>query len=316
MGIQSSWSVSGDGEEPMNRSSTTWFVNIEFDYDANNCTATIAGSDGLKKYTKTFSLEGRSFKTLKYWASVTGSGGISVSPSLSDLTYSFTTAKADAAVQIVSVEGKSVKYLAYDKNEGEGVLIAAAYDENGSLVFAESKAVTLSATPRYDDFTFSRSIDGYQIALFIWEKTNSLTPLGIKDKTSSVVKKLVPAAATASQEPEENNPASNSYDGDTSTVWASNGEQNIVYDLGDIYTITGVNVAFAKYDDARYIPYEVYISEDNINWETVFKGNSIPASGDFMKFITKKSGRYVKVVVKGNSISGWSSLSEVEIYGG
>ena len=116
-GIQSGWSVSGDGEEPMNRSSTTWFVTIEFDYDTNMCTATIAGSDGLKKYTKVFSLEGRSFKTLKYWASVTGAGGISVGPSLSELTYSLTTRKADAAVQIVSVEGKNVKYLAYDKQE-------------------------------------------------------------------------------------------------------------------------------------------------------------------------------------------------------
>ena len=315
-GIQSGWSVSGDGEEPMNRSSTTWFVTIEFDYDAGLCTASIAGSDGLKKYTKTFSLEGRSFKTLKYWASVTGTGGIYVSPSLSDLSYSFTTAKADACVQIVSVEGKNVKYLAYDKSEDDAVLIGAAYDENGSLVFAESEEISLSATPEYGDFAFTKSVDGCKVALFIWDKTNKLVPIGLKDKTSAVTKKLVPSAVTASQEPEQSNPAKNSCDGNLSTVWASNGEQNIVYDLGDVYNITGINVAFAKYDDARYIPYEVYVSEDNVNFETVFKGNSIPQSGDFMKFITNKTGRYVKVVVKGNTTSGWSSLSEVEIYGG
>lgn len=315
-GIQSGWSVSGDGEEPMNRSSTTWFVTIEFDYDTGMCTASIAGSDNLKKYTKTFPLDGRSFRTLKYWASVTGTGGIYVSPSLSDLKYSFTTAKADACVQIVSVEGKNVKYLAYDKAEGDAVLIGAAYDENGSLVFAESEAITLSATPEYGDFTFTKSVDGYKVGLFIWEKVNNLVPIGLKDKTSSVTKKLVPVSVTASQEPESNNPAKNSCDGNLATVWASNGEQSIVYDLGDVYNITGINVAFAKYDDARYIPYEVYVSDDNVNFETVFKGNSIPQSGDFMKFITNKTGRYVKVRVKGNTTSGWSSLSEVEIYGG
>lgn len=317
VGIQSGWSVSGEGEEPMNRSSTTWLVTIEFDYDTNMCTATVAGSDGLKKYTKAFSLEGRSFKTLKYWASVTGSGGISVSPSLTDLTYSLTVPKADAAVQIVSVEGKNVKYLAYDKDENEGVIIGAAYNEQGALVFAEiGDKISLSQTPRYGDFTFDKSIDGYKAGLFIWGNTGSLTPVSISAKTASAVKKLVPVSVVASQEPESNNPAKNSCDGNTATVWASNGEQNIVYDLGGVCKITGINIAFVKYNDARYIPYEVYVSEDNVSFETVYKGNSVPYSGDFIKFITNKTGRYVKVVVKGNTVSGWSSLSEVEIYGG
>lgn len=316
VGIQSSWSASGDGEEPMNRSSTTWFVTIEFDYDAGKCTAIIAGSDGLKKYTKVFDLEGRSFKKLKYWASVNGSGGITVSPSLSDLSYYLTAQKGDAWVQVVSAENKNVKYLAYDKQEQDAVLIGAAYDEDGTLLFAESEEITLSATPQYGDFTFTKSVDGYRVGLFIWEKANNLVPIGLNDKTASVIRKLVSVSVVASQEPEASNPAKNSYDGNQATVWASNGEQNIVYDLGGIYNITGINVAFAKYDDARYIPYEVYVSEDNINWEVIFKGNSIPYSGDFMKFITNKTARYVKVIVKGNTVSGWSSLSEVEIYGG
>lgn len=315
VGIQSSWSVSGSGEEPMNRSSTTWFVTIEFDYDTDMCTATIAGSDGLKKYTKAFSIAGRSFKTLKYWASVTGDGGISVGPSLSNLTYSLNTRKATADVQVVSVEGKNVKYLAYDQNEGEGVLIGVAYDETGAVAFAESKPINLSSIPQCGEVTFNKSFNGYRVGLFIWNKTNSLIPIGLNDKTAAVTRKLTAKTVTASQEPESNNPAKNSCDGNLSTVWASNGEQSIVYDLGSVYKITGVNVAFAKYNDNRYIPYEVYISEDNLSFEPVFKGNSIPYSGDFMKFITNKTGRYVKVVVKGNTISGWSSLSEVEIYG-
>ncbi|MBR5535294.1 MAG: Ig-like domain-containing protein [Clostridia bacterium] len=317
VGIQSSgWRVTGEGEEPMNRSSTTWYVEIEFDYDEGVCIANIAGSDGLKKYTKTFPLEGRSFKTLKYWVSVTGEGGVYVSPSLSDLKYSYTTPKATAAVQIISQEGKNVKYLAYDKDEGEGVLIGAVYDKDDCLLFTESKKITLSAVPQYGDFTFTKSTDGCKAGLFIWDKVNSLNPLGIKDKTKLATGKIAPVSFIATDEPESNNSAGNSCDGKLSTVWASKGEQNIVYDLGDVCTITGINVAFTKYADARYIPYEVYVSEDNVNYQAVFKGNSIPYSGDFMKHITNKKARYVKVVVKGNTISGWSSLAEVEILGG
>ncbi len=317
VGIQSSWGVSGDGEEPMNRSSTTWYVTVEFDYDEDVCTASIAGSDGLKVYTKSFPINAMSFTKLKYWASVTGSGGISVGPSLSNLTYTLTTQKADAFVQIVSVEGDKVTYLACDKNEGGGVMIGAAYDESGALVFAESgEEIALSAIPEYGEFTFSRSTDGYRVGLFVWTSAKSLVPVSLEDKTASVAGKLIPVAITASQEPESNNPAKNSCDGNMSTVWASNGEQNVVYDLGDIYTVTGINIAFAKYADARYIPYEIYVSEDNSGYELVYRGNSVPNSGDFIKFITNESARYVKVVVKGNTVSGWSSLSEVEIYGG
>lgn len=314
--IQSNWSASGEGEEPMRRSSTAWYVTLEFDYDNDTCTATIAGSDKLKKYTKVFPLNGMSFKTLRYWVTKDGDGYIKVGPQLTELNYTLTTAKADSAVQIVSCEGNSVKYLAYDKNEGNGVLIGAAYDENGALAFAESEEVGFTALPEYGEFTFDRSINGYKIGLYLWTEKNSLVPMGLSDKTAAVVKKLAPVAVAASQEPEANNPAKNSCDGDKATIWTSNGVQNIVYDLGGMYTIAGVNVAFAEYTDERYIPFEIYVSEDNIEWSKVYSGNSVVRSGGFMKFNANKVGRYVKVVVKGNTVSGWSSLGEVEIYGG
>ncbi len=317
VGVQSSWAVSGDGEEPMNRSSTTWYVTIEFDYDANTCTASIAGSDQLKVYTKTFNLDGRSFKTLKYWAAVNGSGGISVGASLSNLTYTLTTRKADAMVQFVSAEGNKVKYLAYDASGAEGVLVGAAYDENGALVFAESESVSLSSIPEYGEMTFSRSTDGYRIGLFIWEKTNSLIPIGLGDKTYSAVRKLTPVSIWASAEPEANNPAKNVVDGNTSTVWASQGVNNIVLDLGEEFKLSEIKLAFAKYSDERVIPFTLSVSSDNSSWTTVYSGNSIPYSGDYMDFyiLPDEGMRYVKLEVEGNTISGWSSVSEIAVYG-
>ncbi|MBQ7876457.1 MAG: discoidin domain-containing protein [Clostridia bacterium] len=314
-GIQSSWSVSGEGEEPMNRSSTTWFVMVEFDYDADLCTATVAGSDGLKKYTKTFPINSMSFKKLKYWASVNGSGGITVGPSLSDLTYTVTVQKADSLVEINRVEGNTINYFGYDKNESEGVLIAAAYDSSDSLVFADSTLATLSAQPNYADAEFTKNFDGYKVGLFYWETMNGLVPLGLNHITSGKTGKLTVAAIDATAEPESNNPAKNAVDGNLDTAWTSEGEQSIILDLGSQKTLNAIKLAFKKYDDSRYIPFEVLVSEDNINWETVYKGNSVVGSGDFMVFVTNKNACYVKITPKGNTVSGWNSVAEIEIYG-
>lgn len=318
VGIQSSWSVSGDGEEPMNRSSTTWYVTVEFDYDADTCTASVAGSDQLKVYTKTFDINASSFKTLKYWAAVNGSGGITVGPSLSNLTYTLTTQKGDAWVQVASVEGERVKYLAYHKNEGSGVIIGAAYDENGALVFAESEKAEFSATPAYGEFTFSQSTDGYKVALFMWTKSNSLVPIGLEDVTDCAIGKLVPVNYWASAEPQAENPAKNAIDGDKSTVWASEGVQNIVLDFGEEVNVNLINLAFKEYDDDRITPFTISVSTDNSTWTRVYSGNNVPYSGDFMNFylLPAQNVRYVRVEGRGHNVSGWNAIAEIEVYGG
>lgn len=316
-GIKSDWSVSGEGEEPLNRSSTTWYVTLEFDYDMGICTARIAGSDKLKTYTKTFDLNGKSFKTLKYWATVDGDGAISVSPSLSDLTYTLTTAKAEADVQIVSVMGNSAEFLSYDKNADSGALIGAAYDESDMLLFAESEGISLSDIPGYKKMEFSKNIEGCKIALFIWSDKNSLKPVSLSDKTAAAIKKLKPATVTATAQPEAENPAENAVDGNLSTVWASQGTQSIVLDFESAKTITQINLAFAKYNDNRAIPFTICASDNGESWSVVYSGSSVPKSGEYMKFY-KPSGvtaRFVKVEVRGNTVSGWSSVSEIEVYG-
>ncbi len=315
-GIKSTWSSSGEGEEPMNRSSTTWFVTMEFDYDENMCTATIAGSDGIRKYTKVFDLNGMSFKKLRYWVTKDGSGTIKVAPSLTDVKYTVTTIKADSFVQFVSAEGNKVSFLGYDKNEDEGVLIAAAYKKDGALVFAEGKEVSLTSELSYGEETFSRSFDGYRVGLFYWSGINTLEPLGVNGSAAAPLGKLSPVSYEASQAPEANNPAENALDGKLDTIWTSNGTQSLTLDLGSVKTVGKVKLAFAKYDDDRYIPFTVYSSEDGINYEVIYSGNSVVRSGDYMSFITNKTARYIKLEVRGNTVSGWSSVAELEVYGG
>ncbi len=88
----SGWSrISESGESPLARSSTRWIVTIEFDYDNDSCTATLAGSDGSwvkgVTYQKTFPLNGAKFRTFKGYTTKDGTGAITVSPSISDVKY-------------------------------------------------------------------------------------------------------------------------------------------------------------------------------------------------------------------------------------
>ena len=316
--IKNSWSVSGEGEEPMNRSSTTWYVTIEFDYDEDVCTAVIAGSDKLKTYTKKFDLNGMSFSKMRYWLTKDGEGAVKTGPSISEVGYTLTAPKASCAVNVVSVEGNNITYLGYDKDESSGMLIAAAYDENDVLVFCESEPVSLSKTPEYNSVEFNRSFDGYRVGLFYWAKLSSLVPLGVKDVTDGKIGKLKAVNIAATAEPEAQNPAKNAVDGNKATVWTSQGTNSIVLDMGGSKLIGLIKVAFMKYADDRHIPFMVTVSDDNINYETVYLGNSVPESGEYMYFyvLPNKNGRYVKLEVYGNTVSGWNSVSEIEVYGG
>ena len=50
---------------------------------------------------------------------------------------------------------------------------------------------------------------------------------------------------------------------------------------------------------------------------SVAPSNSVPYKGDFMNFYMPEGvrGQFVKVVAEGNSISGWNSIAEIEVYG-
>ncbi len=152
--------------------------------------------------------------------------------------------------------------------------------------------------------------------VFVWDGFNSIKPVINYVPDGGIVKRLEIKGFTASNEPEANNPAVNSFDNDKATAWSSLGVQNIVYDLSEVCALRKIKVMFFKYDDDRYIPYEVYASEDGEQWSLLQTGNSPVRSDAFVEIDTEIDARFVKIVVKGNSFNGWNRISEVEIYGG
>ncbi len=152
--------------------------------------------------------------------------------------------------------------------------------------------------------------------VFVWDGFGSIKPVIDYATGGGLVRRLEIKGYTASNEPEANNPAVNSFDNDKTTAWSSLGVQNIVYDLSDVYALRKINVMFFKYDDNRYIPYEVYASKDGETWSLLQTGNSPVKSDEFVEIDAMVDARFVKIVVKGNSFNGWNRISEVEIYGG
>ncbi len=152
--------------------------------------------------------------------------------------------------------------------------------------------------------------------VFVWDGFNFIKPVIDYVPERGIVKKLEIQDFIASNEPEANNPAINSFDNDKTTAWSSLGVQNIVYDLSEVYALRRIRVMFFKYDDNRYIPYEVYASENGEDWSLLQTGDSPAKSDEFVEVAAKINARFVKIVVKGNSFNGWNRISEVEIYGG
>ncbi len=152
-------------------------------------------------------------------------------------------------------------------------------------------------------------------------QANTTTPVASGSNTTSTTATGTKVAVNASsckfsQEPEAANPGRNAFDGNAGTVWASQNQANAVIDLGKSVDVTCVGVQFKLYEDDRTIPFSISVSDDNAAWTTTFNGASTPMSGAMVFAPVGKKARYVKVEVMGNTVSGWSSVSEIEVYSG
>lgn len=103
-------------------------------------------------------------------------------------------------------------------------------------------------------------------------------------------------------------------DADMSTRWSSEGKGKwLLLDLGEERLLNSVCVAFYEGNTRRNF-FSVELSLDNINFETVFQGESSGRSDQLEVYdISPRKCRYVKIVCDGNSKSQWNSISEIRI---
>ena len=56
------------------------------------------------------------------------------------------------------------------------------------------------------------------------------------------------------------------------------------------------------------------VSGDGVSYSEVWSGESEPQT-DTTKYVsTSASARYIKVTAYGNTVSGWNSIGEIEVY--
>ena len=119
---------------------------------------------------------------------------------------------------------------------------------------------------------------------------------------------------SCSAEPQKENPKESSFDGSLDTRWSAEGTQWITYDLGAVKPLRAVSIAWYK-SDTRASSYTVQVSEDGINYKSVFSGVSRSDSLDYntCKF-PAENARYVKIIGYGNSENNWNSISEIKVF--
>lgn len=133
------------------------------------------------------------------------------------------------------------------------------------------------------------------------------TSTGIKDIVYDEVRI---ADFSVSSEPESANGGVNMFDGDFSTRWTTlAADESAVFDLGGLNDIDGVAAAFWMSGARRY-SFDLYTSDDGVNWTSAGSYQSVLSDEDYQVFKFKANCRYIKFVGKGNTVNVNSNILE------
>ena len=128
---------------------------------------------------------------------------------------------------------------------------------------------------------------------------------------------ITPPGSSVTASANDGNLPANTVDNSLSTRWSANGDgQWIKYDLGATHTVGHVRIAFYN-GNVRRSRFDLQISTDNMTWTNVLTGAlSAGTTTQEQQFdFTDSPGRYVRYLGHGNTVNGWNSLTEVNIFG-
>lgn len=123
----------------------------------------------------------------------------------------------------------------------------------------------------------------------------------------------------ASSIPQPEHSPGNTIDEDINTRWSAEGRAEITYELSESAQMS--HIALAVYQgergDGRQQYFDVYVSEDGINWTSCLQdGQTTGTTLESEIFrIIPTSGKYIKLDCKGTSIGTWNSITEFTVFG-
>jgi len=90
----------------------------------------------------------------------------------------------------------------------------------------------------------------------------------------------------------------------------------MMYELEDVFPIEKIGVAWYNGGN-RVGKYKLEISEDGVNWTTVFNGETLKNAADKPEY-TQLGGRkakFVKITGYGTTVNGYVMVGELQILG-
>ena len=103
-------------------------------------------------------------------------------------------------------------------------------------------------------------------------------------------------------------------DGRLDTRWAAEGEQWIMFDLGEKTPLKIVSIAFYKGMERRAF-FNIEISDDGENFTKIYSGISTGSTVAHENFeVDDISTRYVRISGTGNTSNKWNNYSEVAFF--
>lgn len=126
----------------------------------------------------------------------------------------------------------------------------------------------------------------------------------------------LPVSGVLASDDDGQNFAPNTRDNDLSTRWSGFGDGVwIRFDLGSSVSVHHLRVAW-YHGDERVASFDVQTSADATTWATRWTGQS---SGTTTAFETVDfadvTARYVRIVGHGNTVSDWTSITELDVFG-
>ncbi|MCF6226945.1 MAG: right-handed parallel beta-helix repeat-containing protein [Xanthomonadales bacterium] len=105
----------------------------------------------------------------------------------------------------------------------------------------------------------------------------------------------------------------NTIDNDLTSRWSAEGNQWIRYDLGGVFIVSQLDIAFWL-GNARSYAFDIELSVDGTNWKQVFNGQSGGSTTGLESFdFTAALARFVRINGRGNTASHWNNYLEVDI---
>ncbi|MBE7035134.1 MAG: hypothetical protein E7402_03295 [Ruminococcaceae bacterium] len=218
-----------------------------------------------------------------------------------------------ATVDSITVNGQPVegfdpevrKYVfSVNPSLDDSIPVIAATSSDGEVIITPPAGPVGTATVKVVPNN-GKAMHGYEL---VFNATGSATiPDGLTE--------IKPVGVKASSVPQPENTPENTLDGNLETKWACLGVNWIEYDLGRVYNVNTVALAFMD-SLKRVAQFSIEVSVDGSNYVQVFDGDTVSVAGFGAYTAGDTPARYVRVTCKGHSHNqeSWSSLLDFRAY--